>query len=175
MKSLVIYSTLTGNTKMVAEAVAEVMPNADIFAIENAPNPADYDLVAVGYWVDRGRPDNKTCKWLESLENSKIILFGTLGAYPDSDHAKESMANGEALVKDRGNIVLGSWLCQGKVDPKLLQAMAKMPNAGGHLMTEERKARIEEAKKHPNDQDLENVKQFIRSMLTKVIDIQAEV
>lgn len=168
MKTLVIYSTLTGNTKKIAEAMAQVLPQCDIFPIEQAPDTANYDFVAAGYWVDKGMPDAKTKKWLEKLENTTLALFGTLGAYPDSDHAKESMAKGEALANapEKNNTVLGSWLCQGKVDPKLLEMMAKMKD-NVHPMTEERRARIEEAKKHPDEKDCQNAQAFILSMLEK--------
>ena len=155
MKTLVIYSSLTGNTKKVAEAMAEVMPECTVLPVEEAPaSVQEYDLVAVGYWVDKGMPDGKTRSWLGGVENARLAFFGTLGAWPDSDHAKECMAHGEklALEPERGNTVLGSWLCQGRIDPRILEVMAKM--AGNiHPMTEERRARIAEAAKHPDDDD----------------------
>ena len=168
MKNLLIYSSLTGNTKMIAEAVAEVVPNCEIFAIEDAPEPETYGFIAIGYWVDRGLPDAKVLKYFEKIENKKVALFGTLGAYPDSEHGKECIEKSEALLKDTGknNTVLGSFLCQGKVDPKLLNAMEKMQT--NHPMTEERKARIEESKKHPNTQDCENAREMFRLFVEKI-------
>lgn len=60
MKFLVVYSSLTGNTKMVGEAIAEVLaPECDIFPVEDNPDYSDYDLVVVGYWVDKGTADKK--------------------------------------------------------------------------------------------------------------------
>ena len=39
MKSIVVYSSLTGNTKMVGEAIAEVLaPNCDIYKVEDNPD-----------------------------------------------------------------------------------------------------------------------------------------
>ncbi len=167
MKTLVIYSSLTGNTKKVAEAMAEVMPECTVLPVEEAPaSVQEYDLVAVGYWVDKGMPDGKTRSWLGGVENARLAFFGTLGAWPDSDHAKECMAHGEklALEPERGNTVLGSWLCQGRIDPRILEVMAKM--AGNiHPMTEERRARIAEAAKHPDDDDCRHAQDFIRRML----------
>lgn len=50
MKSIVVYSSLTGNTKMVGEAIAEVLaPNCDIYKVEDNPDITGYDLVAVGF------------------------------------------------------------------------------------------------------------------------------
>ena len=54
MKSIVVYSSLTGNTKMVGEAIAEVLaPNCDIYKVEDNPDITGYDLVVVGFWVDK--------------------------------------------------------------------------------------------------------------------------
>lgn len=78
------------------------------------------------------------------------------------------MARGEALALEpaRGNVVLGSWLCQGRVDPKVLEIMARM--AGDvHPMTEERKARIAEAARHPDDEDCRRAQAFIRRFLER--------
>ena len=170
MKTLVVYSTLTGNTKKVAEAVASVLPECDLLSVEQAPSSVeDYDLVALGYWVDRGLPDGRARAWLERLKNAKLAFFGTLGAWPDSDHAKECMAKGEAMAlePERGNTVYGSWLCQGKIDPKVLEVMAKM--AGNvHPMTPERVARIEEAAKHPDEEDCRRAQEFFRTVLEKI-------
>ena len=99
-KSLVVYSSLTGNTKKVAEAVQSVIPNCDIFPVENAPeNLDDYYFVSVGYWVDRGLPDAISKKFIKSLKNMNVALFGTLGAYPDSPHALGCIRDSEAMLK----------------------------------------------------------------------------
>ncbi|WP_294483966.1 flavodoxin family protein [uncultured Mailhella sp.] len=169
MKTLVVYSSRTGNTKKVAQAMAGVMPGCELLPVEEAPSSVDqYDVVAVGYWVDRGMPDAATRAWLEGVRNARLAFFGTLGAWPDSDHARECMARGEALALEpaRGNVVLGSWLCQGRVDPKVLEIMARM--AGDvHPMTEERKARIAEAARHPDDEDCRRAQAFIRRFLER--------
>lgn len=171
MKSLIIYSSRTGNTKTVAEAVSEVMPNATIAPVSDAPHYQDFDVIAIGYWVDKGLPDTKILEYFKTLKNTTVILFGTLGAYPYSDHAKDCMRKAEALLteSDLNNKVLGSFLCMGKVDPKILEAMAKMPEMAQHPMTEERKQRIEEAKKHPDETDLANAQTFVKELLGKNI------
>ena len=170
MKSLIVYSSRTGNTKKVAEAINEVMPNATITPINSeAPDYKDFDIIAIGYWVDKGLPDAKVLDYFQTLQNTKIILFGTLGAYPHSDHAKDCIKKSEALLTESGrnNKVLGSFLCMGKVDPRILEMMAKMPQNPQHPMSEERKQRIEEAKKHPDDADLVNAQTFVKELLEK--------
>lgn len=152
MKTLVVYSSRTGNTRMIAEAIHSVMPKGtEIFPVAKAPDPAGYDVIALGFWVDRGAPDAAMGKYMERVREKAVGLFGTLGAWPDSEHARETMQ--KAVEGMAGNRVLATFLCQGKVDPKLLAAMAKMGGDNPHQMTEERSARIAEAAKHPNEED----------------------
>ncbi len=167
MKVLVTWSSKTGNTRAVGKAIGEVCPpGTSLCPIEEAPEGGgEYDLLIIGYWVDKGSPDKKCRDYLKTLTGKKIAFFGTLGAYPDSDHAKECMQKAEELAQE--NEVCGHFICQGKVDPKVLEMMAKMTK-NPHPMTPERQARIEEAKKHPNEQDFANARQMFRNILLKV-------
>lgn len=169
-KSLVIYSSLTGNTKKVAEAVQSVIPNCDIVSIDNLPeNLNEYYFTAVGYWVDRGLPDAKSKKLIKSLKNMNVALFGTLGAYPDSPHAKGCIRDSETMLKTTGknNNVLGSFLCLGKIDPKLMDYMGKFMG-DTHPVTPERKARLMEAQTHPDNNDLENAKAVFKGFAERL-------
>lgn len=170
MKSAVIYSTLTGNTKQIGEAIFAALPGEkEIFAVEEAPvDTAAYDLVFVGYWVDKGTADPKAKAYLEQLEHQKVALFATLGAYPDSDHGKKSLENGATLLKE-SNEVVGTFICQGKVDPKLVEAMSKMFGKDHpHGMNPERVKRLEEAAKHPNEEDCRNAAAFAVEVIGKI-------
>jgi len=151
MKALVVYSSRTGNTRKIAEAIHSIMPEGAVLApVEKAPDPQGCDFVALGFWIDKGEPDAAMSAYMGKFKGLNVGLFGTLGAWPDSEHARESMQKAVSRLGD--NNVLGTFICQGKVDPRLIEAMAKMPN-NPHPMTEERKARLEEAAKHPNEAD----------------------
>lgn len=169
MKTLIVFSSKTGNTEKVCRAAAEAIPGCEIVPVEEAPAPAGRDLVIVGFWVDKGMPDAKALAYMEGVSKANVALIGTLGAWPDSDHAKECAAKAEALLAERGNTVLGSFLCQGKVDPRLIEMMRKMGDKI-HPMTEERKARLAEAAKHPDDRDCDNARAFAREVLAKIAD-----
>lgn len=162
MKTLIVYSSLTGNTRRIAEAIAAALPDVSICTVEEAPAAEDYDFVALGYWVDKGLPDSKSQKYMERIQNRVVALFGTLGAWPHSEHAEQCRLQAESMMRQpqRGNTVLGTFLCQGRVDPKVVAMMQKMADSV-HPMTEERRLRLEEAAKHPDEQDCRNaVKTF---------------
>lgn len=160
MKSLIVYSSLTGNTKMVAEAIAKVLAPCDIHPVEDNPSTVGYDLVAVGYWVDKGGPDAKAKKYLESITDSTVAIFATLGAEPNSPHALESLENGIKCL-DNSNNVVGKFICQGKIDPKVIEMMRKMfgGKEGFHAVDDKRQARHAAAASHPDEQDLANAQE----------------
>ena len=103
MKSIILYSSLTGNTKNVAEAMASVMPEGTpCVPVKDAPeNLADYDTVFVGFWVDRGTANKEAAKLIETLTNPNIVFFATLGMYADSDHARESIDKASTLLQNK--------------------------------------------------------------------------
>ena len=45
MKALVVYSSRTGNTRKIAEAIAAVLPGCEIHPVESAPAPEGYDCL----------------------------------------------------------------------------------------------------------------------------------
>ena len=170
MKSLVVYSSLTGNTKKVAEAIAEALhPGCDIHKVEDNPAADGYDLVAVGYWVDKGTADAKAAKYLQSLKNSKVAIFATLGAEPDSPHAADSLNKGAALL-DSSNELVGKFICQGKIDPKVIEFMMKQFGTKGnfHAVDEKRMERHRKASTHPDEQDLANAKAVFTEIKRKL-------
>ena len=71
MKAAVVYSTLTGNTKKVAEAFASGLgPGVEMFDVSAAPaDISGYDLVVIGFWVDRGHPDQKSMDFMKRVED----------------------------------------------------------------------------------------------------------
>jgi flavodoxin len=162
MKSLVVYSSCTGNTRKVANAVFDSLPgDREIFPVEQAPRADGYDFVAIGFWVDKGRPDAKAVSYMQTVQGATVGLFGTLGADPDSPHARESMRRAVDLVS--GNQVAGTFLCQGRIDPAVVEMMTKTASHV-HPMTPERMANIKAAETHPDDTDLEKAKAAFREM-----------
>ncbi len=58
MKSLVVYSSKSGNTKKLAEAVYKYLTGEkELCAVADAPDPSGYNFVAVRFWLQKGQPD----------------------------------------------------------------------------------------------------------------------
>jgi flavodoxin len=170
---LIVYSSKTGNTRKLAEGIRRGLAEAlgrevRIAAVEENPDPSGADWILAGFWADRGNADQKTLQYLESLEGCRIGLFGTLGAYPDSDHAKDISKKVRDLAAEK-NTVLGCFLCQGKIDPALTGRFRSLPADNPHAMTPERMARHKEAAKHPDEKDIEAAAAACLSMIRSAL------
>lgn len=170
MRTLVLYSSRTGNTKKVAQAIAGALPSGTpCLPVSQAPaDLAAYDLVFLGYWVDRGTANAEARAVMEGLHNEHIALFATLGADPRSEHGKMCLEHGMALLPDQDAIV-GTFLCQGAVDPKVIEMMYKQFPAGHpHGKSPERDALHARAAVHPDEQDLRDAADFAASVLKRL-------
>ena len=120
MKSLIVYSSQTGNTRKLAEVVSACLPGEKQMAsVEDAPRPEDFDFIAVGFWLQAGRPDPKAAAYLQTVGHTPLFLFATHGAAADSAHAQKAMAFARTLAPEAA--VLGTFNCQGEVNPNVLE------------------------------------------------------
>lgn len=76
----ILFSSLTGNTKKLADAIHETLPQNDCeyFGAIKTPVPSS-ELLYIGFWTDKGNADNETLTLLSTLKNRRIFLFGTAG------------------------------------------------------------------------------------------------
>lgn len=168
MKNVIIYSSLTGNTRAVAEAIIEVMPEGTrIYSINEAPESDDFDLLALGFWVSKSGPDQRMAAYMKGVRGKNVCLFGTMAGYPDSEYGERVRRNAEALLE--GNRVLGTFLCQGRIAQKRFDTyMSGELVSKKHPMTAERKARLIEASHHPNEEDFAKARSAFKDFLQKV-------
>ena len=158
MKSLVVYSSQTENTKKLADTIHETLPgDKEICFVGDAPEPGEYDFVAVGFWLMGGKPDPKAVAYLETLEDDQVVfLFATHGAAKGSGHAAQGMQLARDIVL--GASVVGSYSCQGEVNPKVLAKVKAKPQPQVWL------ADTDTAVGHPDENDLDELKEIIAAL-----------
>lgn len=160
MKIAVIYSSKTGNTKKVAEVIAMAFPDStDLIDVENYKDCYNYDFIFMGYWIDKGTANMEAQKVMRQIKNKEVAIFATLGAYPDTEHAKQSLVGGASCFGENTKVV-ASFICHGAIDPMVIERMRKMPKGGPHAPTAENEKRWATAAKHPDEEDLENAGKF---------------
>ena len=151
----VIYSSRTGNTKKVAERLAEAL-GASCHSVKDTSAVPEGATLCIGTWIDRGTADAAAKKYIESLRGRRVFLYGTLGAEPNSEHCAKCIANIRALF-DPSNEILGAILVQGAIDPMLIEMFKSMPKDNVHAFTAENAARYEAAASHPDAEDFAKV------------------
>ncbi len=158
MKSLVVYSSKSGNTRKMAEAVYEYLTGEkDIAAIADAPDPAEYSFVALGFWVKAGQPDPDAQAFLAKLHKEQdVYLFASHGAAAGSAHAEEAMRKARELAGHAH--VRASFSCPGEVDTQTLAAAAAKNPQPAWL------ADAPAAKGHPDAHDLKMVVRMLEEL-----------
>lgn len=164
MKILILYSSVTGNTEYLAKSLKSSDHELSFLPIYPYPENLDYDIIFLGFWVYRGAPDPRMIRLMQQIKGKNIALFGTLSAYPHSDHAKKVLTRAQNYLK--GNTIFGSFLCLGKLTKKRYQQKLENPSPK-HPMTEERKKRLLEGQKHPNQEDCKNFQVFFDTIINK--------
>ncbi len=160
MKSLIVYSSQTGNTKKLAEAIYDSLSGEKaISAMADAPDTSGYDFIAIGFWLLGGKPDTAAMEYLGKLrqtDRQSIFLFATHGAKTDSDHVKNAFDCAKSLVQ--GGQIRGTFSCQGQLSEKIIEiikAKREPPPWYGGAST---------AQGHPDEKDLTDVKNSIKNL-----------
>ena len=157
-----IFSSLTGNTRKLADTIHETLPTAlcDYFG-EAKSAETNAELVYVGFWTDKGTADKACLELLRKLRNKKIFLFGTAGFGGSEAYYQKILTNVHAAI-DGSNTVVGEYMCQGKMPQSVRDRyvkMKEMPDAKPNL--DALIANFDRALSHPDEADLNGLRRKI--------------
>ncbi len=151
---LIVVSSKTGNTRIVAHGVADEIPDAILCAPDALPaDLSGFGPVGLFFWCDRGMAPEDIQAVAKKLSGKSVACFCTMGGNPENERAREWMKKtSEELVALGDKCTLaGTFLCQGRIDPQLFAEMSRM--MGGEV-SPEREARRQAAEKHPDRMDV---------------------
>ncbi len=124
MKTLIVYSSQTGNTQKLAATFNDLLGGKKTFCpISEAPDPVGYDLVVLGFWLQAGKPDPKSSEYLAKIGDTKLFLFATHGAAADSVHALKAIEQAISLAPSAK--MAGTFNCPGEVNSLFLEKVRK--------------------------------------------------
>lgn len=167
MKVAVVYNSLTGCTKKVAEAIYAGLDNIanfsdmekvekDIFDFTENPNLSAYDYVVLGFYVAQANMDLDLLMWLPNLKGKKVFVYCTMSTFADSEHAYRSIKNGVTSLEAAHAEVIGNFVCNGALAPHIVERFKLMINehSGNSVVdhnayTPEKGLRYELFKDHP--------------------------
>lgn len=169
MSTLIVYSTISGNTKAVCEkiygALSGIKKIIDVKNISEV-NYEEYENIIVGFWCDKGTMDKDSLNFVKNLKNKNLYFLGTLGARPESQHWKDVFENAKKLCSETNNFVDGL-LIWGRISQAMMDMMMKFPMGHPHAPTPERLARWKDASTHPDEEDFKKAEIFFANLLNK--------
>ncbi len=147
MKVQIIYSSLTGCTKRVANAIFDGIDveQKTIHDLKDGEPLLDGDIILLGYWGISGGPNDEMKEFLKTVKGKAVGIFCTLGYYADTDYAHQVLEAGVNSAKEH-NEIIGSFVCNGAVSQTLIDGQGK---GGVHTPTEQKEIRWEIIKSHP--------------------------
>lgn len=165
MKVAIIYKSITGNTKTIAEAIKESLDQEKIIYIGEPRNDIEADLYIIGSWTDKGNCSNEIKNYLSSLNNKKIAFFGTAGFGVSIDYY-QTLFNRVKENINNTNQILGYFYCQGKMPKSIRSRYEQLIKANpDDKDLEVSIENFDEALKHPNKKDIEQAKFWIKSII----------
>ncbi|MDO5714932.1 MAG: flavodoxin family protein, partial [Tissierellia bacterium] len=164
MKYSIVYSSKTGNTKMLAEKIKEILPKEDCISFGDEKEYKDGPLLFIGFWTDKGTCNDSFVPFLKSLKNKKIFLFGTAG-FGGGDPYYNKILERVKENLDSSNEIIGSYMCQGKMPMGIRKRYEKILEE--HPEDQKSKASIENFDKaaiHPNEEDLDHLIEEVKKV-----------
>ena len=165
MKVAIIYKSLSGNTKMIAEAIASLMEENQLVYIGEPAEGIDADIYFVGSWIDKGNCTKEVAEYLSALEAKKIALFATAG-FGGSMEYYDTLAGRIKSQIPSSNQIVGQFFCQGKMPMSVRERYVAMMQANPEDKNMEVNIRnFDEALSHPDTADIEAVKNWASEMM----------
>ena len=166
MKYAVVYSSKTGNTKLLAQTIRGALPAEDCMYF-GAPDDCalEADLVFAGFWTDKGDCDDSVASFLEKVADQKVFLFGTAGFGGASAYFDTILKRVQTHLPPKAQVI-GSYMCQGKMPLSVRARYAKMLENPDHASNvPEMIENFDRALSHPDAADLAALQQAVRSVL----------
>ena len=164
MKIAIIYKSVTGNTKLLAEEIQKNLNNEVIY-IGAPQEDIDADLYFIGSWTFKGECVKEIADYLKTIHNKKIAYFGTCGFGGSLSYYETIFKKVESNI-DESNELLGYFICQGKMPLTVKQKYIEMIKAN----PEDKNLQVsiknfDEALNHPDESDLRELKKWLESII----------
>ncbi|MFI3329267.1 MAG: flavodoxin family protein [bacterium] len=151
----IIYSSITGNTKKLAETIKESL-NENVYC--GSLKEVLADTVFIGFWTTKNSCADDVKKVLESLNNKKVFLFGTCGYNNTPEFFNNILNNVKENIND-SNTIIGEFMSQGAVSANKRKALE-----GSHPDYLNMIPKLDESLNHPNEDDLNKLRAIVKSL-----------
>lgn len=159
MKKAIVFSSGTGNTKKLAQAIYDTL-GEEIYCGKICDAALDADMIFVGSWTMAFTcvPDIKI--FAEKLNGKKVFPFMTSGYNHTEEYFTPIINSFKENINDT-NEIIGEFICQGKVSAPKQEAIKKMDMAKCESM----KVELDNSQTHPDDADIAKLVEKIKSLV----------
>lgn len=166
MKTLVVYFSQSGNTKKVAEAIYEKIPDEkEIKALGELEDLEGYDLIFYGFPIHAGSPARDAAEFLSGRGAGKrVALFITHGASEESERVGPWLDKSRDLASEVGADLVGLFNCQGEASQDIINFLLNSDNPEHQKYGKE--AHL--AKGQPDEARLERAGDFASETIAKL-------
>lgn len=151
MKNAIVFETVSGNTKLLAETIEKTV--GDVGYIGAPDDKAlEADVIYVGSWTMAFTCTPKIKEFLEKLNNKKVFVFQTAG-YGSTPEFFQPIIDSVKANVNSSNEVIGEFICQGKVSDTKQEGIKKADEAKYNNM----KPELDKSQSHPDKADLDSL------------------
>lgn len=166
MKYSIIYSSNTGNTKLLASKVKEVLNKEEcVYYGKPSEEALKADVIFAGFWTDKGCCNTECKEFLSKATNQKIFLFGTAGFGGDESYFEKILDKTKKCIPS-SVIILGTYMCQGKMPLSVRARYEKMKKTPGLPMDVDKMIEnFDQALSHPDQTDLKLLQEAVKKIV----------
>lgn len=164
MKYSIIYSSRTGNTKLLADNLKKTLPRENCIYYGDVNEKAlESDMIFIGFGTYKGECDENLSALLNKLNNKKVFLFGTAGFGKSQSYFEQIISRVKNNINE-SNTVVGSYMCQGKMPMSIRSRYESMLDKNPEKM-KELIENFDEALSHPNKEDFTKLNDIVLKVM----------
>ena len=158
MTYAIVYSSKTGNTRLLAETLRDTLPAGDCLYFGTPSDEALHaERIYVGFWTDKGTCDADTAAFLSRVTTQEVFLFGTAGFGGAPAYFDKILAAARQNLPD-GVTLCGSYMCQGKMPAAVRARYETMEDSPRRQMMLDN---FDAALSHPDAADLSQLRDAV--------------
>lgn len=160
MTYAIVYSSKTGNTRLLAETLRDTLPADECLYFGTPSDEALHaERIYIGFWTDKGTCDADTAAFLARVTTQQIFLFGTAGFGGSPEYFDKILSAARQNLPNSATLC-GSYMCQGKMPAAVrarYEAMEDSPRRQAMLDN------FDTALSHPDAADLNQLRETVCS------------
>ncbi len=166
----IYYSSITGNTKKLAEYIKKELEadghESELYdsALPGGESDKEAEIILLAFWCRRSGMDDFSLRTLSRMRGKRILAMGTIGGNASGPYGDRVRENVRAII-EKENACLGVCICQGAVNLKRVQGRRLLPKEDRHFLSDEKYARFLETQGHPDEADLRQTAECVRRCL----------